>query len=1105
MMRKISTSFLLSVLMVSCNTYDQSADKLFTLLDPEYTKVDFSNILIDTEEFNIVEYLNYYNGAGVAAGDVNNDGWVDLYFASNQSKNRLFLNEGNFKFRDITNTAGIDCPGMWKTGVSMADINGDGYLDIYVCQVGDYKNVQGENHLYINNGDLTFTERTEEYGLQFKGFSTQSLFFDYDNDGDLDMFLLNHAIHSRGSYGSAAIIRYTRNYKTGDRLYRQIEKDGKPFFVNVTEVAGIFSSRIGYGLGVSAGDINLDGCIDLYISNDFHENDYLYINNCDGTFTEKIRVSMGHTTKSSMGNDMADFNNDGLLDIFSLDMFPAEESIIKRSAGEEMMEVYDMKEELGYYYQLSRNALQMNMGKELFSEIGAFSGVYATDWSWSPLFFDADNDGFKDLFISNGIPRRPNDLDYLQFIEDNTEAINSTGEDRISSLALVEQMPSDTIANYAFRNNTDLTFTNAIEEWGMNQKAFSNCSVYTDLDNDGDLDYVVSNLNENCFIYRNNAEIITDHNYLKIKLNGSSKNKNGIGSRIEVWQNESVMTQQVIPVRGAMSCVDPNPVFGLGEDNMIDSVIVYWPQHKYEIKKNIESNQTIDFDIKDALAVQNYMAKNNPLFKDLTDSIKARIFCKETKSSDFLYQPLLPHKISTLGVKQAIGDVNGDDLADLYFCGTAGQAGQLLLQNETEYFTLDLQESFIQYQEGEDADATFADIDGDQDLDLLIVQGSSEHIAKPELNRALLFKNIGNGKFSMTQSFSGKFSQPTCVAVSDFDRDGDQDIFIGSRPNLLLYGYPGINSLLLNDGQGHFSDVTETIGSALKNIGMITDATWADIDLDMNPELVVAGEWMGIKIFKFSKTGFIDISQKMGLEKTDGWWNCVIANDLDLDGDIDLVAGNLGLNAKINGTSDHPAQLYAKDFDGDGKIDPIICTYRNGLTVPFATRDDLLAQIPSLRNKFSSYKKYSQVKSIENIFSEDQINDALISNVYEFRTAIFENSGNGRFNMIPLAKEAQLFPVFAIEVMDMNEDGLKDILLGGNLYEAHITYGRYDAGYGLFLKGGKNMNFESIPFRESGVILKGEIRDIKFLNTGARSLFVVSKSNGSWQVITPNN
>lgn len=1088
--------------LTSCTYLEEEPTTLFTLLNPEKTNVIFSNDLTDTEDFNIVEYLNYYNGAGVAAGDINNDGLVDLYFSANQLSNKLFLNKGNFKFKDITESAGVSCPGDWKTGVSMADVNGDGLLDIYVSQVGDYKTVQGENHLYINNGDLTFTDRTEEFGLQFKGFSTQSLFFDYDNDGDIDMFLLNHAVHTKSSYGRAAIIRYTRDMKTGDRLFEQIEKEGKPYFVNVTERAGIFSSRIGYGLGVAAGDVNNDGCIDLYISNDFHENDYLYINNCDGTFTEKIRISVGHTSKSSMGNDMADFNNDGLLDIFTLDMLPDDETILKKSAGEELMQVHDMKEDLGYYFQLTRNCLQLNQSNEMFSEIALFAGVSSTDWSWAPLFFDADNDGYKDLFITNGIPKRPNDLDYLQFLEDNAAAINTLGEERISNATLIDVMPSDTIANYAYKNNHDLTFTNLAPAWGLNQKAFSNGCVYVDLDNDGDLDFVTNNVNSNCFIYRNNAEKITNNNFIKVKLTGPQGNLFGIGTRVDLWINGQLQLQQMMPARGSMSSVDPVLNFGLGSATNIDSLIVTWPGGKTEILQNIASNQTIGINIENA-SKSMISKKVIPLFKDITDSIDTHYIHEESGFSDFMYQPLLPHKLSTQGPKMAVGDVNGDGMEDLYLCAGAGQPGELMLQTRNGNFINFQQKSFIEQRSGEEIDATFFDADGDSDLDLYIARGSTENEASPELLSDLFYKNDGKGNFTLHQkSIPHINSISSCVKSYDFDQDGDLDLFVGGRPMLSQYGLPGESLLLENNGNGIFTDVSGSIGKEFKQIGMVTDAAWEDIDEDGLKDLIIVGEWMNISIFKNSKDGFLNITKDSGLDHTGGWWNTITSCDIDHDGDVDFIAGNLGLNAKIRGSQNAPATLYAKDFDGNGKIDPIICFYKDSLSVPFPTRDDLITQIPSLKTKFSTYESYAKVRSVEEIFSVSQLSDAAVSNAFEFRTCIVENMGNGKFRLIPLPKEAQLYPVYSILFHDFDRDGKNDLMLAGNMDRANINYGRYDAGYGLFLKGDGTTEFEPKSMIQSGLKIRGEVRDLKIIQTHSKELIFVSKSDAPWQVLS---
>lgn len=1090
-------------LLSSCHNSPE-ATTLFTLMPSKVTHVDFHNDLTDTEDFNIVEYLNYYNGAGVAAGDINNDGLTDLYFAANQQQNKLYLNTGDFSFKDITETAGVSCPGGWKTGVSMADVNGDGWLDIYVCQVGDYKSVQGENHLYINNGDLTFTDQTAAYGLSFKGFSTQSLFFDYDNDGDLDMYLLNHAIHTRGSYGPSAIVRYTSDAKTGDRLYKQIQRNGKPYFVNATQMAGIYSSRIGYGLGLSAGDINLDGNIDLYISNDFHENDYLYVNNGDGTFTEKIRLAMGHTSKSSMGNDMADINNDGLADIISLDMLPADPAILKKSAGEEMMEVFEMKARLGYYYQLSRNALQLNRSQEHFSEIAAYAGVYATDWSWSPLLFDADNDGYKDLFITNGIPRRPNDLDYLQFVEKHEKSINTTGNGRLSDLQLVSMMPSDTLANYAFSNNGDLTFADSATRWGMDQRAFSNTALYADLDNDGDLDYVVSNLNEKCFLYRNNATTRTANHFLRVQLKGAGRNTFGIGARVEVYAERSHQMQQMSPVRGAMSGMGYTLVFGLGRHQQIDSVVVVWPGDLRQKVKSPQVDKTLVLNMTAANANKSLhltQTERDVLWQEVSKKDIPLIGHRATEPTPFEYLPLLPHVPDAAGPKMAVGDINDDGLEDIYVCAKGAGTGTFMVQDGRGQLQIWPQKAPYFHERGNGNDACFFDADGDGDLDLYLARGNVSVAADKPINKDVLLVNDGRGHFSPADmSLPPNTWVSSCVAAADYDGDGDIDLFVGTIPDEKHYGQVTPGRLLQNDGHGKFRDVTAEQAEGLLHAGMVADAVWEDMNGDEQPELILAGAWMPVSCYQYKAGQLHECTREAGLQNSSGWWNTLEAADLDGDGDMDLIAGNLGLNTKLKASAASPATMYVKDFDGNGMVDPVICVRRSGKDWPMATRDAIVGQLPSLKAAFPGYADYADITSIDQIFTKNQLRQASVLQLQELRSCVFRNDGHGKMTILPLPRQAQLFPVYAVALTDANQDHIYDLLLGGNDYAVNIDFGRYDAGYGLYLEGSTGLKYHSKSMDQSGLVVPGQIRDIAVLQGPIEKLAFFLKKNSPWQV-----
>lgn len=1095
---------------ISCNG-KKNSDKQFTLIEPSHSGVYFSNDLTETAQFNLEEYLYFYNGGGVAVGDINNDGLKDLFFTSNQSANKLYLNKGDFVFEDISKKAGIDEKSAWSTGVAMADVNGDGYLDIYVCQLGDFKGIKGRNRLYVNNGGdgMSFTEKAGEYGLSHVGFSTQASFFDYDNDGDLDMYLLNHSDHYERNFDSASI-RLTHDPKGGDKLYRNDSVDGKIKFTDVTREAGIYNSSIGYGLGVAVADLNLDGCPDIYVCNDFHENDYVYINNCDGTFNESVETSMGHTSHSSMGVDAADFNNDGLPDIVVLDMLPEDERILKKSLGEESDNVYNTKIRFGYHPQLARNTLQLNQGDLKFSEVALLSDVYATDWSWSPLLCDLDNDGYKDLYITNGIVKRPNDLDFIKY---KWQLINTETRNRSKAaidtflkskpqlnITFIEKMPSEKISNKVYRNNGDLTFADKSIAWGMDEPVFSTGAAYADLDNDGDLDIVLNNINHEASIYRNNSQAISRNNYFQIQLTGSGKNTRGLGAKVILKAGGNILYQEQMPVRGFLSTVDEILHFGIGQHMVIDTLQVIWPDKKMQILTNVAPGKLLSLDQRDALLNYRYpeSVKNLSLFEDISGTAKISYHHKENEFQDYDWQFLIPHKLSTQGPKLAIGDANGDGLDDVYCGGASYQAGQLFLQKPNGTFVVSKQADFEKDSVHEDVGVAFFDADGDGDLDLYAVSGGNEWSITGEHLEDRLYINDGKGNFHRSSNrIPATVDNGSCVRPQDFDGDGDIDLFVGSRSVINGYGVSPKSRLLRNDGSGVFRDVIDDVAPALARTGMVTDAVWVDIDKDERPDLIVVGEWMPISVFKNTGSGFIDITGSAGLIKSNGWWNCVTALDVDGDGDQDLIAGNLGLNAKIKASPTEPATLFIKDFDNNGAIDQIMCFYKNGISTPFATKDELVKQIPSLQKKFPTYDAYSRVQTVYDIFTQEELEGADVKYVYTFESSYIENLGNGTFQVHALPLQAQFSPVFAVFPGDFDEDQHPDLLLGGNFFGATVNFGRYDASYGVFLKGNGKGNFLPVPFNKSGWLIDGEVRDIQRLVLADKSVLLLLACNNA--------
>ena len=1098
-MKNSALIFFVLILFSSCRPGKKGGDQLFSLLSPSFTNVDFKNQITENEQSNIIEYLYFNNGAGVAAGDINNDGLADLYFTSNQKPNKLYLNKGGLKFEDITIAAGVAGKGDWKTGVTMADVNGDELLDIYVCQVGKYKNFNGRNQLFINQGNLNFIEEAHEYGLDFQGFSTQAAFFDYDMDGDLDMYLLNHSVHTSRSYGNVSL-RLDRDSLAGGRLFRNDEADGKHIFHNVTQQAGIYSSQIGYGLGVNISDINNDGFPDIYVSNDFHENDYLYINNGNGTFSERLTDFIAHTSRSSMGNDVGDINNDGLLDVMVLDMLPDDEKIRKQSGGEDDYELSELKLKYGYNHQFVRNTLQLNLGGGMFSEIGQLAGVSSTDWSWSPLFCDVDNDGWKDLFITNGIYRRANDLDYVKFLTGANRSFPSKDNSGFRDKDLYEKMPLYPNVNYIYKNNGDLTFSNMAGDWGFNTRSYSSGSTYADLDNDGDLDLIVNNINENAYIFRNNAEKQLDNHFLSVVIKGKGLNTRGIGARATIYCNGQKQVAEQFPTRGFMSATSDVIHFGLGLATKIDSLVVRWPNMSEQMIKDVQVDNVITLEISNAVKPvrgNNLYKENLKLFSP-TQIPGLEFRHKEDTYVDFYREGLIPHSLSAEGPPLAVGDVNGDGLQDLFVGGAKGQASMLFIQHKNGSFSPLNIPLLINERFADDVDATFFDVDRDGDSDLYIVRGGNEMAIGNPLLTDLLLLNDGKGGFSKGElplmSHNG-----SCVRPCDFDGDGDIDLFVGSRSVPGAYGWSPDQFLLENDGYGHLKDVTDNRMKGLKSIGMVTDADWMDYDQDGDLDLILAGEWMKICILRNDEGFFTDATAAAGMEETSGWWNCIDVADVDRDGDLDIIGGNLGLNSLLKASIKEPVEMYLNDFDNNGSLDQVICSYQNGISYPVASLDELASQIAGLKEKYPNYSDFGG-KTPKDIFGKNTLDKSILKRAVLFESCLFLNNGDGTFKINKLPTVAQFSPVRDIIVRDFDMDGKTDIVLAGNNYSVRPSYGRYDASYGWCLAGDTGHLFNPIMPVESGLKIKGDARRILPIEVLGKQYLVAAVNDGNLQI-----